>query len=67
MKFKVLNSNNTILNYIMSSLYSNNLLIIFSLGLFCSLYYCSNRKKDYQYVVLENAEPIKGEIVDSKV
>ena len=50
----------------MSSLYSNNLLIIFSLGLFCSLYYCSNRKKDYQYVVLENAEPIKGEIVDSK-
>ena len=55
------------LNIIISNIYSNNLLILFSLSFFSTLYCCAmkHRRKYQDYVVLADAEPIKGTIVES--
>tara|TARA_E500000178_G_scaffold354966_1_gene425855 strand:- start:673 stop:960 length:288 start_codon:yes stop_codon:yes gene_type:complete len=55
------------LNIIISNVYSNNLLILFSLTFFSTLYCCAmkHRRKYQDYVVLAHAEPIKGTIVES--
>ena len=55
------------LNIIISNIYSNNLLILFSLTFFSTLYCCAmkHRRKYKDYVVLTDAEPIKGTIVEN--
>lgn len=55
------------LNMILSNIYSNNLLILFTLTFFSTLYCCNmkHRKKYQDYVVLTDAEPIKGTIVEN--
>ncbi len=55
------------LNMIITNIYSNNLLILFSFTFFSTLYCCSMkyRRKYQDYVVLTDAEPIKGTIVEN--
>ncbi len=55
------------LNMILSNIYSNNLLILFTLTFFSTLFCCNmkDRKKYKDYVVLTDAEPIKGTIVEN--
>ena len=52
--------------YLISCIYSNQLLTLFSFTFFTTLYCCimKNKKKIYnKYVVVEQNEPVKGEIV----
>ena len=55
------------LNMIITNIYSNNLLILFSFTFFSTLYCCAmkHRRKYQDYVVLTDAEPIKGTIVEN--
>ena len=55
------------LNMIITNIYSNNLLILFTLTFFSTLYCCNMkyRKKYQDYVVLTDVEPIKGTIVEN--
>jgi hypothetical protein len=55
------------LNMILSNIYSNNLLILFTLTFFSTLYCCNmkHRKKYKDYLVLTDTEPIKGTIVEN--
>lgn len=54
-------------NYLVTIIYNNNLLILFTLTFFSTLYCCNmkHRKKYQDYVVLTDAEPIKGTIVEN--
>tara|TARA_B110000046_G_C12869957_1_gene345587 strand:- start:500 stop:766 length:267 start_codon:yes stop_codon:yes gene_type:complete len=52
--------------YLVSNIYSNNLLILFSFTFFTTLYCCIMREKKInknQYIVVEQSEAVKGEIV----
>ena len=52
--------------YLVSIIYSNNLLILFSFTFFTTLYCCIMREKKInknQYIVVEQSEAVKGEIV----
>jgi hypothetical protein len=52
--------------YLVSNIYSNNLLILFSFAFFTTLYCCIMREKKInrnQYIVVEQSEAVKGEIV----
>ena len=55
------------LNMIITNIYSNNLLILFSFTFFSTLYCCSmkHRRKYQDYVVLTDAESIKGTVVEN--
>ena len=59
--------NEDYLNMIITNIYSNNLLILFSFTFFSTLYCCSmkHRRKYQDYVVLTDVEPIKGTIVEN--
>ena len=54
-------------NYLVTNIYNNNLLILFSFTFFSTLYCCAmkHRRKYKDYVVLTDAEPIKGTIVEN--
>tara|TARA_R110002072_G_scaffold193057_4_gene350248 strand:- start:57 stop:323 length:267 start_codon:yes stop_codon:yes gene_type:complete len=52
--------------YLVSNIYSNNLLILFSFTFFTTLFCCIMREKKIsknQYIVVEQSETVKGEIV----
>ena len=55
------------LKLLLTNIYSNNLLILFSLTFFSTLYCCAMKhKRKYQdYVVLTDVEPIKGTIIEN--
>ena len=63
--------NENFLDYIISNMFANNLLILFIFACFSSIYCCEikNRNNKYHYQVVEENEPIIGEIVlkDEKV
>ena len=51
--------------YLISKVYSNELLIMFSFTFFTTLYLCNikNKKDNNKYVFIEQSEPVKGEVV----
>ncbi len=50
--------------YLISTIYSNQLLTLFCFSFFTTLYCCIMKNKNYnKYVIVEQNEPIKGEIV----
>jgi len=52
--------------YLISCIYSNELLSLFSFTFFTTLYCCAmkSKKKNYnKYIVVDESEPVKGEIV----
>lgn len=50
--------------YLISCIYSNQLLTLFSFTFFTILYCCTMKNKNNnKYVVVEQSEPVKGEIV----
>ena len=52
------------LNLLISNVYTNNLLILFGLTFFSTLYCCAMKhRKNHEYVILPTTEPIKGEAV----
>ena len=53
--------------FLVSYIYNNNLLILFTLTFFSTLYCCTmkNKKKYKDYVVVADAQPISGTIVES--
>jgi hypothetical protein len=55
------------LKLLLTNIYSNNLLLLFSLTFFSTLYCCAikHRRKYQDYVVLTHAEPIKGTIIEN--
>jgi hypothetical protein len=58
-------------NYLISNIYGNHLLILFSLSFFTTLFYCSSKRKNkYRYYLIsnnDNLETIDGKLVDDKV
>ena len=54
-------------NYLVTNIYSNNLLILFSFTFFSTLYCCAmkHRRKYKDYVVVTDVEPIKGTILEN--
>ena len=54
-------------NYLVTNIYSNNLLILFSFTFFSTLYCCAmkHRRKYKDYVVVTDAKPIKGTILEN--
>ena len=63
--FIVLDENyfNLLVNYI----YNNNLLILFCLSFFSTLYCCTmkKKKKDNGYIRIKQYEPIEGKIINN--
>ena len=57
------------LNMIITNIYSNSLLMLFSLTFFSTLYCCATKhKKKYQdYVLVSDAQPIAGTIVETNI
>jgi hypothetical protein len=58
-------------NYLISNIYGNHLLILFSLSFFTTLFYCSAKSRNkYKYYLVsnnENLEAVDGKLVDNKV
>jgi len=51
-------------NYLISNIYSNQLLILFSFTFFTTLYCCAMKSRNNnKYTIIEQIEPVKGEIV----
>ena len=58
-------------NYLISNIYGNHLLILFSLSFFTTLFYCSAKSSNkYKYYLVsnnDNLETVDGRLVDNKV
>ena len=54
-------------NFLVNNIYNNNLLILFTLTFFSTLYCCTmkHRRKYKNYVVLADAQPVSGTIVEN--
>lgn len=54
-------------NFLVTNIYNNNLLILFTLTFFSTLYCCAmkDRKKYKDYIVVDDTQPISGTIVET--
>lgn len=53
-------------NYLVTNIYSNNLLILFTLSFFSTLYFCAMKsKKKHDYILVQQSEPVKGSIINN--
>ena len=54
-------------NYLVTIIYNNNLLILFSFTFFSTLYCCAmkHRRKYQDYVIVQQSEPVKGSIINN--
>jgi ABC-type uncharacterized transport system substrate-binding protein len=54
------------LKFLITNIYNNNLLILFSLSFFSTLYFCAMKyKKDHDYILVQQSEPLKGSIINN--
>jgi len=54
------------LNFLITNIYNNNLLILFSLSFFFTLYFCAMKnRKNNDYILLQESEPVKGSIINN--
>ena len=53
-------------NYLVTIIYNNNLLILFSFTFFSTLYCCAMKsKKKHDYILVQQSEPVKGSIINN--
>ena len=53
-------------NFLVTNIYSNNLLILFNFVFFSTLYFCAMKhKKKHDYVIVQQSEPVKGSIINN--
>jgi hypothetical protein len=54
------------LNFLITNIYNNNLLILFSLSFFSTLYFCAMKnRKNNDYILVQQSEPLKGSIINN--
>ena len=53
-------------NFLVSNIYNNNLLILFTLTFFSTLYFCAMKnKKNHDYIIVQQNESLKKTIMEN--